>query len=86
VAAAVEGDGSVSAARIGVTGAAPTAFRAAGAESALSGRSLSAESIEAAAAAAYDGRELLSDIHASSEYRAMLVGELTRRALQRIAG
>jgi len=84
VAAAVEGDGTVRAARIGVTGAAPSAFRAGAAESALAGKALSPESIAAAAAAAYDGRELLSDLHASAEYRAHLIGVMTRRALEKL--
>lgn len=86
VAAALEGDGTINAARIGVTGAAPLAFRAVGAESALAGKALSAETIAAAADAAYDGRELLGDIHASSEYRGHLVKVLTRRALQALSG
>ena len=86
VAAAVEGNGNTSAARIGVTGAAPIAYRASGAEAALAGKALSADAIEAASAAAHDGRELLGDIHASAEYRAALVRVLTKRALQKIAG
>ena len=86
VAAAVEGNGATSAARIGVTGAASIAYRASGAEAALAGKALSADAIEAASAAAHDGRELLGDIHASAEYRAALVKVLTKRALQKIAG
>jgi carbon-monoxide dehydrogenase medium subunit len=70
--------------RVAVTGAAPVAFRSAGAEAVLSGAKLSAETAARAAAAAYDGRELLSDIHASAEYRAHLVGVATRRALLRL--
>ncbi|HEY4685161.1 MAG TPA: xanthine dehydrogenase family protein subunit M, partial [Dehalococcoidia bacterium] len=70
VAAAVDGQGG----RIGVTGAAPVAFRATEAENALRGRSLTAEVISEAAARAYDGRDLLGDIHASAEYRAALIG------------
>lgn len=85
VCAAVEGDGTVSAARIGVTGAAPSAYRASAAEAALAGKALSAESIAAAADAAYDGRELLGDLFASSEYRASLIKTMTRRALEKIA-
>jgi carbon-monoxide dehydrogenase medium subunit len=85
VAAAVQGDGRLDSARIGVTGAAPVAFRATAAESALAGSDLSAESIAKAADAAYDGRELLGDIHASAEYRAALIKIMTRRALQQIA-
>jgi len=70
--------------RVGVTGAAPVAFRASGAESAL--REGGPAANERAAAAAYDGRDLLSDIHASDEYRAHLIGVLTRRALARLGG
>jgi carbon-monoxide dehydrogenase medium subunit len=86
VGVAVQGNGSVSSARIGVTGAAPTAYRATAAEAALAGQSLSQQAIAAAADAAYDGRELLGDIHASAEYRAALVKVLTRRALEKLPG
>jgi aerobic carbon-monoxide dehydrogenase medium subunit len=85
VAAAVQGNGMLNSARIGVTGAAPVAFRATAAENQLSGGNLSAESIARAAEAAYDGRELLGDIHASAEYRAALIKVMTRRALQQLA-
>jgi carbon-monoxide dehydrogenase medium subunit len=85
VAAAVQDNGAAGAVRIGVTGAAPVAFRATSAETALQGRSLDASSIAAAAAQAHDGRELLGDLHASAEYRANLVRVLTRRALERLA-
>jgi carbon-monoxide dehydrogenase medium subunit len=84
VGVAVQRDGTVSAARIGVTGAAPMAYRATAAEAALTGQALSAQSIAAAADAAYDGRELLGDIHASAEYRAALVKVMTRRALEKL--
>jgi carbon-monoxide dehydrogenase medium subunit len=80
--AAVQANGSM---RIGVTGAAPVAFRAANAESVLEGRALTPEVIADAAAVAHDGRELLSDIHASAEYRAHLIGVITRRALEKLA-
>jgi carbon-monoxide dehydrogenase medium subunit len=69
--------------RIGVSGAAPAAFRATAAEAALSG-GLTAAAIDAAAAAAYDGRDLLGDLHASDEYRGHLIEVLTRRALSRL--
>jgi carbon-monoxide dehydrogenase medium subunit len=84
VAAALQGDGTVTTARVGVTGAADTAYRATGAEAALAGKALSAESISAAADAAHDGRELLGDIHASAEYRSALVKVMTRRALEKL--
>ena len=86
VCAAVQGNGTVSTARIGVTGAAPSAYRATAAEAALTGQALSPQSIAAAAEAAYDGRELLGDIHASAEYRAHLIKVMTRRALQKLTG
>ena len=86
VAAALSGNGSVSSARIGVTGAAPVAFRAANAESALAGKALTPEVIADAASRAHDGRELLSDIHASAEYREHLIGVMTKRVLQKLAG
>jgi aerobic carbon-monoxide dehydrogenase medium subunit len=85
VAVAVHGDGAPDSVRIGITGAAPVAFRATAAESALSGGGFSTESIATAADAAYDGRELLGDIQASEEYRAALINVMTRRALQQIA-
>lgn len=78
--------GTVRSARLGVTGAAPVAYRARGAEKALRGQPLTEEAIGRAAEAAYDGRELLGDIHASAEYRAHLVRVFTRRVLRRLAG
>jgi carbon-monoxide dehydrogenase medium subunit len=84
VGVALQGNGTVTSARVGVTGAAETAFRATAAEAALAGKPLSADSIAAAAAAAYDGRELLGDIHASAEYRSNLVKVMTRRALEKL--
>jgi carbon-monoxide dehydrogenase medium subunit len=70
--------------RVGVTGAAPVAYRATGAEAVLRSATLSADTAARAAAAAYDDRELLSDIHASAEYRAHLVAVVTQRALVRL--
>lgn len=84
VGVALQGNGTVTSARVGVTGAAETAFRATAAEAALAGKALSADSIAAASAAAYDGRELLGDIHASAEYRSNLVKVMTRRALEKL--
>ena len=77
--AAVQANGGM---RIGITGAAPVAYRSAGAEGALAGKPLTSEVIADAASKAHDGRELLSDIHASAEYRAHLIGVMTKRALQ----
>jgi carbon-monoxide dehydrogenase medium subunit len=84
VCAAITSNGTVSSAKIGVTGAAPMAFRATAAESALTGNPLTPESIAEAAEAAFDGRELLGDIHASAEYRGHLIGVMTKRALEKL--
>ncbi|HLG12646.1 MAG TPA: xanthine dehydrogenase family protein subunit M, partial [Dehalococcoidia bacterium] len=84
VGVSLQGNGTVTSARIGITGAADLAFRANAAEAALAGKSLSADSIAAAAAAAHDGRELLGDIHASAEYRSALIKVMTRRALEKL--
>ena len=70
--------------RIGVTGVAATAYRAAAAEQVLAGQSSpSTETIALAAARAADGVDPLSDIHASAEYRAHLARVNTRRALEK---
>ena len=70
--------------RIGVTGVAPKAYRAAAAEQVLAGQSSpSAETIALAAARAADGVEPLNDIHASTEYRAHLARVKTGRALEK---
>ena len=80
VAAAVKNGGV----RIGVSGAAPVPFRATAAEERLAG-GLDPDAISNAANAAHDGRELLGDLHASSEYRAHLLAVMTRRALAQLA-
>ncbi|MCA9859654.1 MAG: xanthine dehydrogenase family protein subunit M [Thermomicrobiales bacterium] len=85
--AVTEKDGKVESARIGVTGAPEHAKRATSAEAALTGKTLDAETIAAAAAlAADDLGELNGDVYASPEYRAHLVRVLTKRALTQAAG
>jgi len=79
VAAAV-GPGGV---RVGITGVAAKAYRAAAVERALDGRPLAPESIVLAAAHAADGVEALGDIHASPEFRMHLARVNTARALKR---
>ena len=68
--------------RVGITGVAPKAYRAARVEQALRGKTLNQESIAQAAEKARDGVEALNDIHASAEFRAHLAVVHTRRALE----
>jgi carbon-monoxide dehydrogenase medium subunit len=77
--AAVVGPGGV---RVGITGVAAKAYRAAAVERALDGRPLTPESIALAAAHAADGVEALGDIHASPEFRMHLARVNTARALK----
>jgi carbon-monoxide dehydrogenase medium subunit len=70
-----------SAACVAVTGVADRAYRAKEVEKALTGKTLNAEAIEAAAAHAADGVDPLSDIHASGDYRLHLAHVYMRRAI-----
>lgn len=63
--------------RVAITGAGPTAFRVKAMEEALS-KSFSADAIKGISVPASG---LNSDIHASAEYRAHLVGVMARRAV-----
>ena len=73
--------GACSDIRIGVTGAGDHAIRAAAAEDALRGQSLTDEVIKAATDRADEGIDLLDDIHASADYRRRMVRGLARRAV-----
>lgn len=76
-------DGSVERVAIAVTGAAAAAYRAAQAETALTGSKGDAKAIADAAAKAADGITALSDLVASPEYRKHLVTVYTKRAITR---
>jgi carbon-monoxide dehydrogenase medium subunit len=84
VAAALEvSNGTIRAARIGVTGASAHATRLSDVEAALAGKPLSAESIDAAARLAGATLEdINSDLHGSQDYRRAMVPVFTQRALK----
>jgi len=73
--------GKVAFLRVGVTGLAGKAFRAAGVEKLLSGTNGTAADIQKAAAVAADGVDANSDLNASSKYRSQMAKVYTARAL-----
>jgi len=85
VAAALEvSKGVIQSARIGLTGASSHATRLTDVEQALGGKSLSADTIDAASRVAGSSvADLNSDIHASDAYRRAMIPVFTKRALTR---
>jgi len=74
--------GTIASARIGVTGATPSAKRLSAVEQQLTGKNASAETIAAASATAGNALEdVNSDLHGSEDYRRAMVAVFTRRAL-----
>jgi len=82
----VKSGGSISHARIGVTGVHEHPYRAHDVEAALEGSDGSADAIAAAAAHVTDDAEAGSDIHADAEYRAAMAVVYTRRAIEAALG
>jgi CO/xanthine dehydrogenase FAD-binding subunit len=74
-------DTSIASARIGLGGAGPTALRSPGAEAALTGTTLSVDSVDAAAAAALADADFFTDAYASAWYRERVFPVHFRRAL-----
>jgi carbon-monoxide dehydrogenase medium subunit len=85
VAAALQtGGGVIHAARIGLTGAGPSATRLTSVESALAGKPLTMATVEAAVrGAGADIEDVNADIHASAEYRRAMIPVFAQRALAR---
>jgi aerobic carbon-monoxide dehydrogenase medium subunit len=83
VAAALEiSGGTIQAARVGVTGATPSAKRLAAVEKQLTGAKASVETIAAASQDAGAALEdINSDLHASEDYRRAMIPVFTKRAL-----
>ncbi len=77
--------GTAEAVRLGVTGAAPSAFRATSAEQALQGGPLDEDTIADAVRDLADPNELMSDLGGSASYRAHLCEVMAKRALLKAA-
>ena len=78
--------GTITAARVGLTGASTHAMRLGNVEAALAGKPLSDATIAAAAAVAGDGLgDLNADLHGSAEYRRSMIKVFTVRALKQAA-
>ena len=78
--------GSISHARVALTGVGDHPYRAKAVESALVGSDGSASAIAAAAAHATDGVSVNSDIHANATYRSAMAIVHTRRAIEAALG
>lgn len=76
-------DGKARRTRVGITGVSAVPYRARGVERVLEGRDLDEAAIAEASKQAAEGASLLSDIHASADFRAHLAQVNTARALKR---
>jgi aerobic carbon-monoxide dehydrogenase medium subunit len=77
--------GTVSHVRIALTNVAPTALRAADAESALLGQPLSDASVKAAADAAMAICQPSADLRGDEEYKTAMAGQMVQRAIRAAA-
>ena len=78
--------GSISHARVAITGVGEVAYRAKAVEDALTGSDGSASAVAAAAAHAADGQTVTSDIYADRDYRSKMAEVYTRRAVDAALG
>ena len=78
--------GSISHARVALTGVGEVAYRAKAVESALMGTDGSADAVSAAAGHAADGQTVNSDIYADRAYRSKMAEVYTRRAIEAALG
>ncbi len=81
----VDESGTCEAARIGVTGAAPKAFRATSTEEELVGTALSDEDIASAVRGMVSASDLMEDLSGSPEYRAHLCAVQAKKAIREAA-
>jgi carbon-monoxide dehydrogenase medium subunit len=82
----VSDGGSISHARVAITGVGEVAYRAKGVEDALMGSDGSAPAVAAAAAHAAHGQTVNSDIYADRDYRSKMAEVYTRRAIDAALG
>jgi len=78
--------GSISHARVAITGVGEVAYRAKGVESALMGSDGSVNAVASAAAHAAEGQTVNSDIYADRAYRSSMAEVFTRRAIEAALG
>ncbi len=78
----VDGKGACSKVGVGITGAGSKAVRAKGVETALTGKTPDAATIEAAAERAAEGVDVQADLQGSVEYKTHLLKVYCRRALE----
>ncbi len=78
--------GSVTHARVALTGVGEVAYRAKAVEAALLGSDGSSAAVAAAAEHATDGQTVNGDIHANRDYRARMAVVYTRRAIEAALG
>jgi len=78
--------GSVTHARVALTGVGEVAYRAKAVEAALMGSDGSPAAVTAAAEHATDGQTVNGDIHANRDYRARMAVVYTRRAIEAALG
>ena len=78
--------GSVTHARVALTGVGEVAYRAKAVEAALMGSDGSPTAVTAAAQHATDGQTVNGDIHANRDYRARMAVVYTRRAIEAALG
>lgn len=79
----IDAGGVCRSARVALIGVATTPLRSQGAEGALEGSALDAESIQLAIEQAADGIDVMGDSYAPVEYRMHLIGVVTGRAIRR---
>ena len=77
--------GNCSDVRVGYSGVGECGFRDSGVEDSIKGQTLNESSIASASAKAAEGRNVLSDVFVSEEYRRAMAQVYTKRALTKLS-